>query len=91
MTGGPGMPPWRYRRILIYGSCVLAAGMIVFAAATYRSDTNVATQLIVGGVALLSIVVTAYTGFATYEDAKLWKTTQYIRDEIYPEGEENER
>lgn len=90
MVGGPQMPPWRYRRILIYGSCILAAGMIVFAALTYRSDTQVGTQLIVGGVALLSIVVTAYTGFATYEDARLWKDSRNIKEEIYPEGGSDE-
>ena len=67
------MPPWKHRRRLIYFAVLLAAGMIVFAAATWRSDTSVATQLIVGGVSLLSIVVTAYTGFATFEDVKLWK------------------
>jgi len=67
------MPPWKHRRRLIYVAVLLAAGMIVFAAATWRSDTSVATQLIVGGVSLLSIVVTAYTGFATFEDVKLWK------------------
>ena len=66
------MPPWKHRRRLIYGACVLAAAMIIFAAATYKTDTQVATQLIVGGVALLSIVLTAYTGFATYEDIKIW-------------------
>ena len=66
------MPPWKHRRRLIYFAVLLAAGMIVFAAATFRSDTNVATQLIVGGVSLLSIVLTAYTGFATLEDVKLW-------------------
>jgi len=67
------MPPWKHRRRLIYFAVVLAAGMIVFAAATFRSDTNVATQLIVGGVSLLSIVLTAYTGFATFEDVRLWQ------------------
>jgi len=67
------MPPWKHRRRLIYFSVMLAAGMIVFAAATWRSDTGVATQLIIGGVSLLSIVVTAYTGFATFEDIRLWK------------------
>ena len=67
------MPPWKHRRRLIYFAVFLAAGMIVFAAATWRSDTSVATQLIVGGVSLLSIVVTAYTGFATFEDVRLWK------------------
>jgi uncharacterized membrane protein len=67
------MPPWKHRRRLIYFAVLLAAGMIVFAAATWRSDTSVATQLIVGGVSLLSIVVTAYVGFATLEDIRLWK------------------
>jgi hypothetical protein len=46
--------------------------MIIFAAATWRSDTGVATQLIIGGVSLLSITLTAYTGFAAWEDSKLW-------------------
>lgn len=67
------MPPWKHRRRLIYFTVLLAAGMIGFAAWTYESDTGVATQLIVGGVSLLSIVVTAYTGFATLQDIKLWK------------------
>lgn len=83
------MPPWKYRRILIYFTCILASAMIVFAAATWRSDTQVATQLIVGGVALLSITLTAYTGFATYEDTKLWKQAQNLEQTIYPETEEN--
>lgn len=75
-----GMPPWKHRRRLIYFTVLLAAGMIAFAAGTYRSDTGVATQLIVGGVSLLSIVVTAYTGFATLQDIKLWKQEE-IEDE----------
>lgn len=75
------MPPWKHRRRLIYFAVLLAAGMIIFAAATWRSDTGVATQLIVGGVSLLSIVVTAYTGFATLEDIRLWKHEQESVDE----------
>lgn len=67
------MPPWKHRRRLIYATCMLAAGMIIFAAATFRSDTNVATQLIIGGVSLLTITLTAYTGFATMQDIRLWK------------------
>jgi cadmium resistance protein CadD (predicted permease) len=62
------MPSWKHRRRLIYASYVLGAGMIIFAAFTYRSDTQVATQLIVGGVGLISIVLTAYTAFATLDD-----------------------
>lgn len=70
------MPPWKHRRRLIYATCILAAGMIAFAAATFRSDTNVSTQLIIGGVSLLSITLTAYTGFATFQDTRLWGSQQ---------------
>ena len=70
------MPPWKHRRRLIYATCILAASMIIFAAATFRSDTNVSSQLIVGGVGLLSITLTAYTGFATWEDSRLWQSAQ---------------
>ncbi len=79
------MPPWKHRRRLIYGTCILAAGMIIFAAATFKSDTNVAGQLILGGVSLLSITLTAYTAFATIEDTKLWKVTDQIQETINPQ------
>jgi hypothetical protein len=75
------MPPWKHRRRLIYFAVALSAGMIIFAAATWRSDTSVATQLIVGGVSLLSIVVTAYVGFATFEDVRLWGQDREHADE----------
>jgi hypothetical protein len=55
--------------------------MIVFAAATFRSDTNVSSQLIVGGVSLLSITLTAYTAFATFEDVRLWGSQEPEEDE----------
>lgn len=82
------MPPWKHRRRLIYGTCILAAGMIIFAAATFKSDTNVAGQLIIGGVSLLSITLTAYTAFATMEDTKLWKTVNQIQETINTQEEE---
>lgn len=66
-------PSWRHRRRLIYASFALSVFMILFGAFTYISDTEVAAQLIIGGVALISIILTAYTGFATYEDVKLYK------------------
>ncbi len=69
MTG----PSWKHRRRLIYASYVLGAAMIVFGAVTYFSDTQIGAQLVIGGVSLVSIVLTAYTGFAAYEDTKLWK------------------
>lgn len=75
------MPPWKHRRRLIYFTVLLAAGMIVFAAATWRSDTGVAGQLIVGGVSLLSITLTAYTAFATFEDVRLWGSNREDENE----------
>jgi hypothetical protein len=47
--------------------------MIIFGAITYWSDTQVASQLVIGGVSLISIILTAYTGFAAWEDTRLWK------------------
>lgn len=34
---------------------------------------SVGVTLITGGVSLISIILTAYTAFATMEDVKLWK------------------
>lgn len=79
------MPSWKHRRRLIYASCVLAASMIIFAAVTYRTDTQVATQLIIGGVALLSIVLTAYTAFATFEDTRVSNIINKLADEATEE------
>jgi hypothetical protein len=66
------MPSWKHRRRLIYASYALGAGMIIFGAITYLTDTQVGSQLVIGGVALISIVLTAYTGFAAYEDTRIW-------------------
>ncbi len=66
-------PSWKHRRRLIYLSYALGAGMIIFGALTYWSDTQVGSQLVIGGVGLITVILTAYTGFAAYEDVKLWK------------------
>jgi hypothetical protein len=81
------MPPWKHRRRLIYATCIFAALMIIFAAATFKYDTQVSTQLIIGGVALLSITLTSYTGFATYEDSRLWRSSQQPTEIIEGEDE----
>jgi disulfide bond formation protein DsbB len=61
-------PLWKHRRRLIYSTYVLCVTMITFGMATYQSDTNVARELVVGAVALLTIILTAYTAFATLDD-----------------------
>lgn len=75
------MPSWKHRRRLIYASYILGAGMIIFGAITYLTDTQVGSQLVIGGVGLITIILTAYTGFAAYEDTKLWK-----HEEENPDG-----
>jgi hypothetical protein len=56
--------------------------MIVFGAVTYLTDTQVGSQLVIGGVGLITVILTAYTGFAAYEDVRLWK-----HEEENPDGE----
>jgi polyferredoxin len=66
------MPTWTHRRRLIYIGFFTGVAMILFAAVTFFTDTGVSNQMVIGGVSLISIVLTAYTAMATYEDVKLW-------------------
>jgi len=77
-------PSWKHRRRLIYATYVLAVVMIVFALAVYRTDTSVALQMAVGGVSLISIILTAYTAFATLDDKWHW-----VGDNSSPNGEDS--
>jgi hypothetical protein len=65
-------PSWRHRRKLIYGAYFVAIAMIVFGAVTFWTTSQVGVELVIGGVSLLAIIVTAYTTSATYEDVRLW-------------------
>jgi hypothetical protein len=71
-TKGSG-PSWNFRRKLIFGSYRVGVLMIVFGMFTFFWDTQVSVQMVVGGVALISIILTAYTASATFEDVKLWQ------------------
>lgn len=69
-------PSWKYRRKLIYGGYRLGFAMVIFGALTFLVDQwGVGTTLITGGVSLISIILTAYTATATFEDVKLWQPT----------------
>jgi hypothetical protein len=66
-------PSWKYRRKLIYGAYRLGFSMIIFGAATFLMDMyGVGVALITGGVSLISIILTAYTASATFEDSRLY-------------------
>jgi hypothetical protein len=66
-------PSWNFRRKLIFGAYRVGVLMIVFGMFTFIWDRQVSVQLVIGGVALISIILTAYTASATLEDVKLWK------------------
>ena len=68
-------PSWNFRRKLIFGSYRVGVVMIIFGMCTFFWDTQVSVQLVIGGVALISIILTAYTASATFEDVKLYKPT----------------
>ena len=61
---------WKFRRRLIYGAYRLSVAIILFGALTFFWDTSVSNNLVTGGIALLTIIVTAYTASATFEDIK---------------------
>jgi hypothetical protein len=78
-------PSWRHRRRLIYGAYTIAIFMILFGAFTVFTTSQIGVEMVIGGVALLSIIVTAYTTSATYEDVRLWNHQPRIR---FGEGNE---
>lgn len=73
-------PSWRFRRKLIFGGYRVGVLMIVFGMFTFFWDTQVSVQMVIGGVALISIILTAYTASATMEDVKLWKPEEGSND-----------
>jgi len=66
-------PSWNFRRKLIFGSYRVGVVMIAFGMITFVWDRQVSVQMVIGGVALISIILTAYTASATFEDVKLYK------------------
>jgi len=58
---------WTHRRRLVYGTVGLAWLMIVVAMLDF-TDRQVSSQLVIGAVSLLSIVLGSYVGFSTYDD-----------------------
>ena len=67
-------PSWKFRRKLIFGSYRLGFAMIIFGAATFLVDQwGVGVTLITGGVSLISIITTAYTASATWQDTRMYE------------------
>ena len=60
-------PRWRHRRRMVYGSLMFAGGMVLVGALDW-SDRQVSSQLVVGGVSLITLVLSGYLFTATYDD-----------------------
>jgi len=74
-------PSWKYRRKLIYGGYRLGFAMVIFGALTFLVDQwGVGATLITGGVSLITIILTAYTATATFEDVKLRQSNTEQRE-----------
>tara|TARA_R110000822_G_scaffold132152_1_gene269289 strand:+ start:1171 stop:1482 length:312 start_codon:yes stop_codon:yes gene_type:complete len=77
-------PSWKFRRKLIFGSYRLGFAMIVFGALTFLVDQwGVGVTLITGGVSLISIITTAYTVSASYQDTRISDTNEWSNDEHF--------
>ena len=76
-----GNPRWLHRRRLVYATCLLAFVMVIVAMADW-TDRQVSSQLVIGAVGLLSIVLSAYTVTAAYDDK--WQRADHEPNDIDP-------
>ena len=60
---------WRVRRRLIFGSCGFGALMIIAGGIGLFGD-KFTGELVYGGVTIITGAISAYAGFATYDDVK---------------------
>jgi hypothetical protein len=67
-----GDPRWRHRRRLVYGTIGFAALMVLVGALDW-TDRQVSSQLVVGGVSLITLILSGYVFAATFDDK--WQRT----------------
>jgi hypothetical protein len=72
-------PNWRIRRRYIFAAFALGIGMIVSAVIAIWQDKLGAGDLVTGGVALITLILTSYIFGAAWEDIK--------KKEVNPDGE----
>ena len=76
------MDRWRHRRRLVYFTVGFAAAMILIGAFDY-TDRAVSSQLVVGGVSLLTLVLSGYVFASTFDDR--WQRADYERSDFAPD------
>jgi hypothetical protein len=62
-----GDPRWRHRRRLVYGTVAFAALMVLVGGLDW-TDRQVSSQLVIGGVSLITLVLSGYVFAATFDD-----------------------
>ena len=67
----PSGPRWKHRRRLVYVATGLAIFMILFGMVTFWWDRQVSSEAIISGTAILTVVLGAYLGTATWDDVRL--------------------
>lgn len=58
---------WKIRRTLTIGAVIFGALMVIFGGAGLFSD-KFTGELVFGGVTIITASLSAYTGFAAYDD-----------------------
>ncbi|HEY7821559.1 MAG TPA: hypothetical protein VIG24_01935 [Acidimicrobiia bacterium] len=61
------MDRWRHRRRLVYFTVGFASAMVLVGALDW-TDRQVSSQLVIGGVSLITLILTGYVFAATYDD-----------------------
>ena len=74
-------PNWRIRRRYIFAAFALGVGMFLSAVVAVWQDRIGAGDLVTGGVALITLILTSYIFGAAWEDK-----SKYSKDEVNPDG-----
>jgi hypothetical protein len=78
-----GDPRWRHRRRLVYGTIAFAALMVLVGALDW-TDRQVSSQLVVGGVSLITLILSGYVFAATFDDK--WQRADHEPSDFYPQN-----
>ena len=70
-----GDPRWQHRRRLVYLTVLFAALMVLVGAFDW-TDRQVSSQLVIGGVSLITLVLSGYVFAATFDDK--WQRTDDV-------------
>jgi hypothetical protein len=78
-----GDPRWTHRRRLVYATITFAVIMVTIGAFDW-TDRQVSSQLVIGGVSLITLILTGYVFAATYDDK--WQRTEHEPSNLHPQN-----